>query len=205
MRMKSILTKRNYIIFSILFIIVGTIYFRGILTNSIYLPKPKGYIRIDIPEHKYLSIQGNYPYSFEYSQHAKIINKDIKGEKFYIDIFYPKFSASVHITYKEINNNQVLLRELWNEFYHNLSLHYQKASSVDEQVIKNKYKNEFVVIELKGKHIASQYQFITSDKKNHFLVGVLYFNQLPDQEFLNPMINFIKKDITHLINTFRWK
>ena len=62
-----------------------------------------------------------------------------------------------------------------------------------------------LVYELEGSGAASPYQFFLTDSISHFVRGSLYFNFTPNNDSLEPVIEFIKQDIDHLINTFRWK
>jgi len=71
-----------------------------------YLPKPKGFNRIDLPEHSYRVLPDSFPYSFEYSRHA-LIKRDCSliAERYWMDLFYPDITANVQITYKTIDDN----------------------------------------------------------------------------------------------------
>ena len=69
-----------------------------------YVPKPKGYNRIDVPPHVYLTLAKEHPYTFKYSQYAKILkDSSMISEPHWIDIYYPQFQANIQITYKPID------------------------------------------------------------------------------------------------------
>jgi gliding motility-associated lipoprotein GldD len=51
---------------------------------------------------------------------------------------------------------------------------------------------------------ATSTQFYLTDSVNHFFRGALYLNSEITDSLL-PINNFLKKDIIHLIETFRWK
>jgi gliding motility-associated lipoprotein GldD len=61
-----------------------------------------------------------------------------------------------------------------------------------------------VVAELDGE-VPSQFQFTTTDSTQNFLRGALYFNVPVQNDSLQPAIEYMKKDVMHLINTLRWK
>jgi hypothetical protein len=44
-----------------------------------------------------------------------------------------------------------------------------------------------------------------TDSSRHFLRGALYFNTRVNNDSLAPAIEYMKKDIMHLINTMDWK
>jgi gliding motility-associated lipoprotein GldD len=53
--------------------------------------------------------------------------------------------------------------------------------------------------------VASAVQFFITDSTEHFLRGSLYFNCRPNRDSLNPVIDFLREDILHLIETTEWK
>jgi gliding motility-associated lipoprotein GldD len=61
-----------------------------------------------------------------------------------------------------------------------------------------------MVYDLKG-DVASAVQFFITDSTKHFLRGSLYFNIQPNRDSLNPVIDFLREDIMHLIETTQWK
>jgi len=58
--------------------------------------------------------------------------------------------------------------------------------------------------DLKG-NVASQSQFYVTDSTRHFLSGALYFETKPNYDSILPAINYIQKDMMHLIESLRWK
>ena len=53
--------------------------------------------------------------------------------------------------------------------------------------------------------VSSQYQFYTHDTTNNFLRGALYFETATKNDSLKPIIEYVKEDINHLVNTLEWK
>jgi gliding motility-associated lipoprotein GldD len=87
-----------------------------------------------------------------------------------------------------------------------VSKHIPKASAINDSVILNRKKRIFgLAYDIEGTGAASPYQFFLTDSTSKFIRGALYFNVVPNNDSLEPVINFIKKDIKHLINTFSWK
>jgi hypothetical protein len=48
-------------------------------------------------------------------------------------------------------------------------------------------------------------QFVLTDSVNHFFRGALYFNTVPNQDSLAPVVEYVKEDIIHLVETMRFK
>ena len=170
-----------------------------------YLPKPIGYNRLVLPAPAYKSLPDTFPYTFEFSQHAKLLRDTSRiHERYWIEIYYPQLKANVHITYKKINNSDKLLKEFLNDTYTLTAKHQIKAYAIDEAIVKTKSGKTAVVAELDGE-VPSQMQFSITDSTQNFLRGALYFNTKVQNDSLKPAIEYMKKDIMHLINTFDWK
>jgi gliding motility-associated lipoprotein GldD len=170
-----------------------------------YLPKPLGYNRLVLPEPAYQSLPDTLPYTFEYSTHARLL-RDTSwiSERFWIEIYYPQLKANIHITYKKVNNSDKLLKEFLNDTYTLTAKHQIKAYAIDEVIVKTQSGKTAVVAELDGE-VPSQMQFAITDSTKNFLRGALYFNTKVQNDSLRPAIEYMKKDIMHLINTFDWK
>lgn len=170
-----------------------------------YLPKPLGYNRLVLPEPAYHSLPDTLPYTFEYSTHARLLaDTSWIRERFWIEIYYPELKANIHVTYKRIMNNEHLLKEFLNDAYVLTSKHQIKAYAIDEVLTVNPQGNTAVVVELDGE-VPSQMQFTITDSTKNFLRGALYFNTKVQNDSLKPAIEYMKKDMLHLINTFDWR
>ena len=162
--------------------------------TSDYMPKPKGYNRIILPKNEYQSLADTFPYHFEYSKQAVILpDTSWISEPYWIDVYYPKFHASVQVSYKPVHKSQQLLREYLATAYKLTSKHQVKAYAIDEATFKTK-KGKIAVIAMLSGEVPSQYQFFCTDSMNHFLRGALYFNTATQNDSLAPVIEFIKKD-----------
>lgn len=169
-----------------------------------YTPKPKGYNRIDLPPAKYQLLQEKHPYVFEYSAYAKILRDSSRlTEPHWINVYYPAHQANVQITYKAINNNEKVFFDLVNDARKLTSKHEIKAYSIDETTLKTPQGNTAFVFELTGE-VPSQFQFYVSDTTSHFLRGALYFRTATANDSLAPVIEYIKKDVVHMLNTLHW-
>jgi gliding motility-associated lipoprotein GldD len=162
-------------------------------------PKPYGELRLEYPAPKYHKFEPNCLYSFEASDYSKIY--DAKKPCWYY-LNYPKMKAKIFLTYYPINNDfaqQIMETEKM------VYKHTVKASSIDtksfEYPEKKVYGNFY---ELKGQ-AASNLQFYATDSTKHFVTGYLYFNSRPKPDSLAPAIDYIKKDMMHLLDTFEWK
>jgi gliding motility-associated lipoprotein GldD len=60
------------------------------------------------------------------------------------------------------------------------------------------------MFEIEG-NAASNLQFYLTDSTHNFIRGALYFYAKPNYDSLAPVIDFLKKDVEHMITTFKWK
>ena len=170
-----------------------------------YTPKAKGYNRIDLPEHSYQQLQGDYPYTFQYSTHAIVRpHKSTFAEPYWIDVVYPEMNGTLEITYKKINSKKELLDELVDDSHKLAAKHNVKATAIDEAVIKTPKGYTAAIFELEGE-VPSQFQFYITDSTTNFLRGALYFPIATKNDSLKPVIDYIKLDVIQMLNTLEWK
>ena len=82
--------------------------------------------------------------------------------------------------------------------------HTIKADYIDERIITTPHQVSGMLYEVGG-DAASNAQFFLTDSSQHFIRGSLYFNNPPNEDSLRPVIHFVKLDLFHLIETFRWE
>ena len=170
-----------------------------------YTPKPKGYNRLDLPQRNYVALPGSLPYTFDISKSVKILrDSSYIAERYWIDLYYPEIVANVQITYKPLNNDTLLLKELVNDAYKLTSKHQIKAYAINENVMITPTGKTAVVAELEGE-VPSQLQFFITDSTTNFLRGALYFRTSTKNDSLAPAIEYIKIDIMQMLNTLEWK
>ena len=170
-----------------------------------YSPKPKGYNRIDLPEHEYQKLKEGHPYSFEYSKSAVVQpHKSTGTEPHWIDIVYPELHASVEITYKEIKKKQKRLDEFLDDSHKLTSKHNIKATAIDQAISRTPKGYTAMIFELAGE-VPSQFQFYVTDSTSNFLRGALYFPTATQHDSLAPIIEYVKYDMMHLINSIQFE
>ncbi len=170
-----------------------------------YVPKPNGFNRIDLPEHAYVSLPDTFPYHFEYSRQAKLYpDTSYNAEPYWLNIYYPDYAANIQLTYKAVNNDRDRLESLLEDSYQLTANHQIKASSINEAVVGTPSGKKALVAELTGE-VPSQFQFYITDSTQHFLRGALYFRTATANDSLAPVIEYIKADMVHLLNTLEWE
>jgi len=170
-----------------------------------YIPKPRGYLRIDLPEHEYQLFDTTFPYQFEYPIYAHIaFDKYTQREPFWLNIDYPGLNGKIHLSYKHLKNAN--LNDMVEDSRTMVYKHAPKAIGIRESIVNDPTSNVFgTVYSIEGKDVASPFQFYVTDSVHHFLRGALYFNTVPNNDSLQPVIEFIIDDIDQLIGTLEWK
>lgn len=172
--------------------------------NETYTPKPRGYFRIDLPEHEYIAFDTTFPYAFEYPVYAEISPDPYSPEEpYWLNIDFPEHKGRIHLSYKTVDGNLAEYLEDSRQF---VMKHIPKASAINDSLILDRERNLYgLVYQIEGMGAASPCQFFVTDSTDHFVRGALYFDVVPNNDSLAPVIDFLQKDIEHLLSTFTWK
>lgn len=170
-----------------------------------YSPKPRGYFNIKFPEKQYQQYAGDCAYSFDYPVYAKVIPDTQRDAKpCWLDVSYPEFNGRIHLSYQPINSpgqfNQLVEDARTFAFKHTV-----KATAIDEGVISYPEKKVYGIYYSIDGNTASSIQFFLTDSTRNYLRGALYFNEQPRLDSIQPVLDFIKKDIDVMIKSFTWK
>lgn len=171
--------------------------------NNGYTPLPRGYFRIHLPEKEYRAFDTVFPYGFNIPVYARVIpDTDDNKEPYWINIVFPQFNGTVHISYKEVKGN---VTELMEDSRRLAYKHSVKADAIGEIAFNDQDRRIFgILYDIKG-NAASPLQFAVTDSTSHFLRGSLYFNTTPNKDSLAPVIDFLKGDVMELMESVVWK
>ncbi len=195
--------------------------------NSNYTSKKTGYFRIDLPEKKYVVFnEPGIPYSFEYPTYAKIVKDstyfDVNPENdYWRNIDFVNFNAKIFLSYKIIGGRAVyklkqqdgsykdsagvnLYDKMINDAFNLTNKNDDVATSKKDSLFTTANNVSGLLFKLGG-NAATQRQFFMTDTTKNFIRGALYFYASPNADSVKPVVDFIQKDIDHLISTFRWK
>jgi len=171
--------------------------------DEVYIPKPKGYPRIYFENKTYRLYDSICPYSFEIPTYAFIDNDTHLGaDPCWLNVNFPRYGAKIHLSYKIITNNLDTILDQSREF---AIKHQVKSTGIDETIIiRDSAKVYGLVYDISG-NTASNIQFYLTDSTHNFMRGALYFNSVPNIDSLKVVVDFLRKDIVHMIQTFEWK
>ncbi|MCB0395094.1 MAG: hypothetical protein KDD36_00485 [Flavobacteriales bacterium] len=168
------------------------------------VPKPTGYLRIDLPEKSYRAYESDCPFTFDYPTYAEIITSDpMLREKCWMNINFPAFKGNLHVSYKPVTDN---LQQYLEDSYQFKVKHMSMATAFEDSLITDPERKVYgMAFQIKGERTASPYQFFLTDSVHHFLRASLYFRVSPNNDSLAPVIDFLEKDFERMISSFRWK
>ena len=143
-------------------------------------------------------------YAFEAPEYAVVTNDPFSPEeKNWINVEMPRFKASIHLTHKDVKGN---LGEYLEDVHTMITKHLQKANGMNDSLIINPDRKVYgMLIEMDGKGVATPLQFYLTDSTANFVRGALYFNFVPNNDSMQPVIGYLRQDIDRMIGTFEWK
>lgn len=194
--------KRNRIIAVAIIILLAI---AGTSCKKVATPRPRGYFRIDLPEHEYKTYEGECPFMFDIPTYAFIVKNE--DDNCWFNVYFPNQKATIYLTYRTIDNNPNIndLDTLLNDAHDFVYKHTIKADAIEEILFANDSAHVYgTLYDIKG-NVASQIQFYVTDSVKHFMRGSLYFDCRPNKDSLAPVVDFIHTDIEHLMESFEWK
>jgi gliding motility-associated lipoprotein GldD len=173
-------------------------------TESELIPKPPTYQRLELPDHEYNAVIDDCPYSIHlpeiYTVKPAIDSNGVKTCNKDIDL--GPLNGAIHFSYIEMTHP---ISEYVNFVNDKVDEHKIMATSIkDKQILRNEDSVFCTFFELQG-NVASPFQFYLTDSTSKFVSGVVYFNSRPNYDSLKPTLDYLKIDLDHLINTFKWK
>lgn len=171
--------------------------------DEVITPKPRTYFRLTFPEKQYVKYSGDCPFSCEIPSYSKMnIDTEATAEPCWLNLDFPNFRGRLHLSYKPVNGN---INSYLEQTYTMTSRHQIKASGIEEQLISKDAAHVYGLIYNVEGNAASSLQFFLTDSTRHFIRGALYFYAVPNTDSIKPVVEFIQKDIQHMIETFEWK
>jgi len=150
-----------------------------------------------------------FPYEFDYPVYGKIMRDTIMGgmkpeNPYWINIDFPELGGRLYLSYKSIDATHGFEQLLEDAHEMSYTAHGKKADYINTPSFDNGHGVRGIFYTLGG-NTATRYQFIATDSVQHFLRGALYFDASPNVDSLQPVNDFLKKDMDHLLQTLRWK
>lgn len=177
----------------------------GCSSDADYSPKPRGYFRIYYPEKAYQQYNDGCPFTFVYPKYATITSDPQAKNNFcWLNMNLPQFNGILHLSYQPVTSKKIF-NELVEDAHTFAFKHTIKATSIDEGYISYPDRKVYGLYYTIDGNAASSVQFFLTDSTRHYLRGALYFSNEPRLDSIQPVLDFVKKDVDVLIKSFRWK
>jgi gliding motility-associated lipoprotein GldD len=177
--------------------------------ETVELPKPHAYLRLDYPEPNYVDMSfGNTNSNFQINNvDTSVFDLNIDGNNDLLlskKIIYPSMKAEILLEYYKISKNNKLSYRLknLNDF---TSIHLKKISSIAkvQEFIDDQKRVYASIINIRG-DVTSPYQFYATDSTTNLVIGILNLKAKTKYDSILPSLNYLKNDIYHLIESINW-
>lgn len=179
----------------------------GVLSacSETFTPRPKAFFYIDLPEPQYRRFASDCPFSFHVPQYGFVMgDSSAQAEPCWLNVQYPMFNATVHLTYKPIGD-EFSFEELQKDSRTLVYKHTIKAQEIMENAINKPDDRVYGMLYRLSGDAATSLQFYVTDSTSHYLRGVLYFNQHTDADSIAPVLNHLSDDVLEIVGSLQWK
>lgn len=178
--------------------------------DPVFSPKPRSFPKVEYPEKKYIGFdESTCDFRFEVPAYAEIKQdtnffEEVPTHPCWYDLDIPQLNSKIYLSYA-VPGEGKSFDELRSDAHDLANKHNIRASYIDEFPVQTPNNVQGVVFDFEGPS-ATPFQFYLTDSLHtHFLRGSLYSNSEIRPDSLAPIYDFMKEDIMHLINTFRWE
>lgn len=176
-------------------------------TDAPPVPKPKTYLRLEVPKPQYLHYEApDLPFAFDYPDYGEIVplKSDRKTDKWF-NILFNRYGFEANVSYIPIRSD-TSLAYMVNDCYTFLDKHKKFSSGIVEREYADGENRVYgTAFEIKGSEVVSPYQFYLTDSSRHFVRVALHCQSAPNNDSLAALIERIETDLDHLITSIRWK
>ena len=168
------------------------------------VPKPSTYLRTEFPEHTYHRYRSPQDFSFELPDLFTPKNFEQAKNNYSVqEIDLGPLNGTLFLYYIRIPAADSL-PQIINFANDKVDEHKIMADKIDfEQIIRPQKRVFGTFFELKG-NVATNYQFYLTDSLTHFMRGEVLLNCRPNYDSLRPALQYLKKDLKALVNSFEW-
>lgn len=172
-------------------------------------PRPRAYPRVLYPERNPVIYQQEAcPFTFTYPDYFALHRDTTYFEELidnpcWFNLHAGGFNADIHCTYTHFES-YTQFQQLVQDAFRLANEQNKRASYIEDFKIILPNGISGMAFNMEGPS-ASPFQFFLTDSVQHFFRGSLYFNARPQPDSLLPVTEFIREDLTGLIQSFQWK
>ena len=176
--------------------------------EAVILPKPRAYPKVEFPNKVYEKVQlEDCAFQFEKPVYSNVVKDEFffdekTPDPCWFDIVYPQFNGKLHCSYYPVDG-RVVFDSLVTDAFELVSKHRIKANYRDEFRIDKGNNVSGILFDLGGP-VASPMQFFLTDSTQHFFRAALYFENKVNPDSMSIIHEFVKEDISKMIDSFSW-
>ena len=192
--------------FWMFFIVLGvTLSLTSCSGDELLVPRPPSFLRTDLPKQEYVKMGLDEPYSYEINKSYVVRPVMYKNEATsHQEVILSSLNGILYLNYYPLPNYDTLTRYI-NLSNDKVEEHQVKASKIEKKRFIFPEKKVYATFfELQG-DVATNFQFYLTDSTNNFIRGEVLMNSRPNYDSLRPSLEYLKKDLFHMIETFEWK
>ena len=168
------------------------------------IPRQMAYHRIDFPaQTTHQSFDNNScPFTFEYPDYGEITRDS--DDSCWVDINFAQYDCKWHITYRNGGKTGKNRNVHFEEHRKIVYKHVQKASRIENQPFEVTAGNG-TMYEVYGNVGTPMYIFLSDSTGQDIMMGTFYFQTALKNDSLAPIIDYMKGQFSHMLETMEWK
>lgn len=156
--------------------------------------------KIELPEATYRMSPDSFPFRFEISDQAELSVRKNKDGEYFCDVVYPELNAQIYCTWHEIIPEK--FNQMTEESRRMVYSHTNVAMAIREQFYSNDFIRVYgILYDIKGP-VATPVQIALTDSTSYFFNASLYFNSAPNTDSIAPYLDYVRKDIVRMMESF---
>ncbi|MCI4669109.1 MAG: hypothetical protein MRZ79_13320 [Bacteroidia bacterium] len=173
-----------------------------------YTPTPKkfGFHRIDLPtqaERSYKSLSvASCPFEFEYPNIGEITRS--MPDSCWTDIQMGPYDLKWHITYRDVKQTGKDISTHFEEYRKLIYKHTKKATRIEETPLTGP-AGSGTFFEIYGNVGTPAQVFYADAKQEQVMMMSIYFQTALRNDSLKPVIDYMKEEVQHAVETLQWK
>ena len=176
----------------------------GCAACSTPTPKPRGVLRIDLPQAKYtLFTAGEQAYAFRVSQLVTIEMPPADVTEDWLNVTYPSLNVKMYCSYRSITRETLPRCEA--ECRELVARSARDAQAITEQAYEAPERRVYGMLFRIDGDSPSPVQFMLTDSVSHFFRGAIYYQHRVDADSVAPVTEYLHHDVMQLIQSFDWK
>ena len=171
-----------------------------------YVPYPRkyAYARIELPQaysHKQFD-EAFCPFTFKYPDFGEISRS--MSDSCWVDVSFPIFDCKWHFSARNIPTSGKSRSDHFEEYRRLIYQHTRKATQIQPSPIEAQ-NGEGVKFEIYGNVGTPQQIFFYDKEEQNIMMMSFYFRTATKNDSLQPVIQFMKKELDLMLESFQWK